>query len=81
MHPDTKLRREVPDACIGGRAVVVDVVGRAAEGWVLVVRPDDSASPLGPRNDLAMAGADEVPAEQDWSDGDAGEGSTDGVRG
>lgn len=81
MHADAELGSEVPDAGVGVRAVVEDVVGRPAKGRVLVVRPDEAAPALGPRDDLAVTGASEVPLEQDGGDGNSGEGSADGVWG
>lgn len=75
----TELRGEVPDAGVSVGAVVEDVVGRSPEGGVLVVGPDDTATALHPGDDLAAAGASEVPLEQDRRDRDSGEGSADGV--
>ena len=77
----SELGREVPDAGVGVGAVVEDVVGRPAEGRVFVVGPDEAAATLGPRHELAVARAGEVPFEQDGGDGDAGEGSAYGVGG
>ena len=81
VDSDSELGGEVPDAGVGIGAVVEDVVRRATKGRVLVVGPDEAAATLGPGNDLAVAGAGEIPLEKDGSDGDAGEGSADGVGG
>ncbi len=74
-HPS--LRGEVPDAGVGVGAVVLDVVGRPAEGRILVVGPEDASGSLSPEGDAA--GTDQVPAEDDRGDGDAVEGSAHGV--
>src|SRR5580765_1732486 len=47
-----ELRCEVPDAGVGRGTVVEDVVGRAAEGRVLVVGPNDAAAALRPGREL-----------------------------
>ena len=79
MDADAALRGEVPDAGVGVGAVVLRVVGWAAEGWVFVVGPEETAGGLAPEGEAA--GADEVPAQDDGGDGGSGEGAAYGVEG
>jgi len=75
VQAHAELRCEVPDASVGGWAIIVDVVWLPAEGWVLVIGPDDTTAALRPGHDLAVAGAGKVPFEQDRRDGDSSKGS------
>jgi len=79
VDTDASLRREVPDAGIGVGAVVLFVVGGAAECRVFVVRPEEAASGLAPERE--SLGADYVPTKDDGGDGDSGKGAAYGVEG
>jgi hypothetical protein len=77
VDADAALRSEVPDTGVGVGAVVLRVVGGAAEGWVFVVRPEETAAGLSPERETACA--DKIPAEDDGGDGGSGEGAAYGV--
>ena len=57
VDADAALWSEVEDAGVGVGAVVLRVVGRAAEGWVFVVCPDEAAGGLAPEGEAAGAAA------------------------
>jgi hypothetical protein len=79
VEADTALRGEVEDAGVSVFAVVLGVVGRSAEGWVLVVGPEEAASCLPPEGEFLCA--DYVPAKDDRRDGCSGEGAAYCVKG
>src|SRR5271163_2554579 len=67
VDTDASLGGEVKDAGVGVGAVVLLVVGWAAECRVLVVGPDEPASGLAPEG--KSLGADYVPTKDYGSDG------------
>ena len=73
VDADAALRGEVEDAGVGVGAVVLRVVGRATEGGVLVVGPDETAGGLSPEGEVTRA--DEVPAKDGGGDGGSDEGA------
>src|SRR6266481_294255 len=77
VDANAALWSEVEDAGVGVGAVVLRVVGRAAEGWILVIGPDETAGGLAPEGEAACA--DEVPAEDEGGDGGSVEGAAYGV--
>jgi hypothetical protein len=77
VDADASLGGEVEDAGVGVGAVVLRVVGWAAEGRVFVVGPEEAASCLSPEGETF--GADYVPAEDDGGDGGSGVGAAYGV--
>jgi hypothetical protein len=79
VEADAALGGEVPDAGIGVGTVVRDVVRWATEGRVFVIGPEHASGGLGPRYPFVTMG--EIPPEDDWREGDAGEGSAYGVGG
>ena len=79
VDANASLRGEVPDAGVGVGAVVLRVVGRPAEGWVLVVGPQDATGCLAPEGEVPSAS--QVHAKDDGSDGHSAEGAAYGVEG
>jgi hypothetical protein len=79
VEADAALRGEVEDAGIGVFAIVLGVVGWSAEGWVLVVGPEEASCGLAPKGE--SLGAEDVPAEDDRGDGGSGVGAAYGVEG
>jgi hypothetical protein len=77
VEADSSLRGEVEYAGVGVGAVVLLVVGRAAEGWVFVIGPEETAGSLSPEGDAASTR--KVPAEDDRGDRGSCEGAADGV--
>src|SRR5580698_6228529 len=61
VDANSALRGEVPDACVGVWAVVLRVIGRAAEGRIFVVGPENTTRCLTPEGEFS--GANEVPAK------------------
>ena len=79
VEANAALRGEVPDAGVGVGAIVRKGEVAGAVGGVLVVGPEEAASSLHPRRELAGAG--EVPTQNDGRHGDAGEGAANGEGG
>ena len=79
VDPDAALRSKVPNAgvCVG--AVVLFVIGWAAEGWVFVIGPEETSGSLPPERKMLCPG--EVPAKDDGCDGHPGIGAAYGVEG
>lgn len=74
----SKLWGKVPDTSVGCGAVGELIVNRpSADGRIFVIRPDKAAPSLNPGNNLSVAGAGEVPAQENRSDGSASVGSSD----
>ncbi len=79
VNTDSALRCKVPDAGVGVGAVVLLVVGWAAECRILVVRPEEPPSGLTPEGE--SFGTDYVPTKNDGSDGYSSEGASYRVEG
>ncbi len=78
VEADPALRGEVEDAGIGVGTVVLRVVGRATEGGIFVVGPEQASGGLSPIG--KSFGSGDVPAQDDGGDGGTGKSSADGVR-
>ena len=79
VDTNAALGGKVPNAGVGVGAVVLFVIGWAAEGWVFVIGPEETTSGLTPERKMLCAG--QVPAKDDGCDGHPGKGAAYDVEG